>query len=196
MFQKINLPLWSLVLRLAIGIYIHFFVPPEYQEQKTSMQVVVDDSGQIFSLDGKNIASLDEVVPYSQSLLRQAALDERDNQQLPESEWVLEFTEDGEKSYSILRASKHYGFWSLLPALTAVFLCLMTREPLTSLFCGVVVGAFLLGNFNIIDNVFIPVLSDSNSASILLLYLWLLGGLLGIWSRTGAALAFANFTTK
>ncbi len=196
MFQKINLPLWSLVLSLAIGIYIHFFVPPEYQEQKTSMQVVVDDSGQIFSLDGKNIASLDEVVPYSQSLLRQAALDELDNQQLPESEWVLEFTEDDEKSYSILRASKHYGFWSLLPALTAVFLCLMTREPLTSLFCGVVVGAFLLGNFNIIDNVFIPVLSDSNSASILLLYLWLLGGLLGIWSRTGAAQAFANFTTK
>ena len=144
MFQKINLPLWSLVLSLAIGIYIHFFVPPEYQEQKTSMQVVVDDSGQIFSLDGKNIASLDEVVPYGQSLLRQAALDELDNQQLPESEWVLEFTEDGEKSYSILRASKHYGFWSLLPALTAVFLCLMTREPLTSLFCGVVVGAFLL----------------------------------------------------
>ncbi len=195
-FQKINLPLWSLVLSLAIGVYIHFFVPPEYQEQKTPMQVIVDDSGQIFSIDGKNIASLDEVIAYDQSLLRQVALDQFNNQQLPEVEWVYEFTEDGEKSYSILRASKHYGFWSLLPALTAVFLCLMTREPLASLFSGVVVGAFLLGNFNIIDDVFIPVLSDSNTASILLLYLWLLGGLLGVWSRTGAAHAFANFTTK
>jgi len=195
--QKINLSFWSLLLSLSLGIYIHFFVPPEYQEQKTSMQVIINDSGQILSLDGKNIASLDEVVPYNQSLLRQDALDKFDNQELPESEWVVELTKDGkEKSYSILRASKHYGFWSLLPALTAVCLCLMTREPLTSLFSGVVVGAFLLGNFNIIDSIFIPVLSDSNSASILLLYLWLLGGLLGIWSRTGAAQAFANFTTK
>lgn len=197
MLQKINFSFWSLLLSLSLGIYVHFFVPPEYQEQKTSMQVIINDSGQIFSLDGKNIASLDEVVPYNQSLLRQDALDKFDDQKLPESEWVVELANDGEeKSYSILRASKHYGFWSLLPALTAVCLCLMTREPLTSLFSGVVVGAFLLGNFNIIDNIFIPVLSDSNSASILLLYLWLLGGLLGIWSRTGAAQAFANFTTR
>ena len=197
MLQKINLSFWSLLLSLSLGIYVHFFVPPEYQEQKTSMQVTINDSGQIFSLDGKNIASLDEVVPYNQSLLKQDALDKFDDQELPESEWVVELANDGEeKSYSILRASKHYGFWSLLPALTAVCLCLMTREPLTSLFSGVVVGAFLLGNFNIIDNIFIPVLSDSNSASILLLYLWLLGGLLGIWSRTGAAQAFANFTTR
>ena len=197
MFQKINLSFWSLVLSLSLGVYVHLFVPPIYQEQKTAMQVVVDDSGQIFSLDGQKIVMLDEVVPYDQSLLRQAALNELGSQQLPESEWVVELSEEGEnESYSILRVSKHYGFWSLLPALTAVCLCLMTKEPLTSLFSGVVVGAFLLGNFNIIDDIFIPVLSDSNSASILLLYLWLLGGLLGIWSRTGAAQAFANFTTK
>ena len=69
MLQKINLSFWSLLLSLSLGIYIHFFVPPEYQEQKTSMQVIINDSGQILSLDGKNIASLDEVVPYNQSLL-------------------------------------------------------------------------------------------------------------------------------
>ena len=33
-------------------------------------------------------------------------------------------------------------------------------------------------------------------AGILLLYLWLLGGLMGIWSRTGAAQAFAEFVTE
>ena len=52
----------------------------------------------------------------------------------------------------------------------------------------------MLGKFNILDEVLIPSFSTSNSASILLLYLWLLGGLLGIWSRTGAAQAFANYT--
>jgi len=33
-------------------------------------------------------------------------------------------------------------------------------------------------------------------AAILLLYLWLLGGLMGIWSKTGAAQAFADFMTR
>ena len=41
-----------------------------------------------------------------------------------------------------------------------------------------------------------PNLASESAAAILLLYLWLLGGLLGIWSKTGAALAFANFMTK
>ena len=52
----------------------------------------------------------------------------------------------------------------------------------------------MLGKFNILDDVLIPSFATSNSASILLLYLWLLGGLLGVWSRTGAAQAFANYT--
>ena len=33
-------------------------------------------------------------------------------------------------------------------------------------------------------------------AGVLLLYLWLLGGIMGIWSRTGAAQAFAEFMTE
>ena len=35
-----------------------------------------------------------------------------------------------------------------------------------------------------------------NAAGILLLYLWLLGGLMGVWARTGAAQAFAQLMTK
>ena len=42
----------------------------------------------------------------------------------------------------------------------------------------------------------IPALSTASSAGILLLYLWLLGGLMGIWSRTGAAQSFAELMTK
>ena len=41
----------------------------------------------------------------------------------------------------------------------------------------------------------IPSLATTSSAALLLLYLWLLGGLMGIWSRTGAAQAFAEFIT-
>ena len=81
-------------------------------------------------------------------------------------------TRDGrtETVYYQRQARSHWG-WSLLPALVAVLLCWLTREPVTSLAAGIVSGA-------------------------LLLYLWLLGGLVGIWSRTGAAQAFAELMTE
>ncbi|MCM8533549.1 MAG: sodium:proton antiporter, partial [Lentisphaeraceae bacterium] len=39
-------------------------------------------------------------------------------------------------------------------------------------------------------------IGTAGAAKILILYLWLLGGLMGIWARTGAAKAFAEFMTK
>ena len=76
-----------------------------------------------------------------------------------------------------------------------MILCWLTREPVTSLAAGIVSGALLLGKYDITGEVMIPSLATTNSAGILLLYLWLLGGLMGIWSRTGAAQAFAEFMT-
>jgi Na+/H+ antiporter NhaC len=54
----------------------------------------------------------------------------------------------------------------------------------------------LLGRYDITDAVLLPNLGTKGSAGIILLYLWLLGGLLGIWSRTGAPRAFAEAMTK
>ena len=64
------------------------------------------------------------------------------------------------------------------------------------MFSGVVTGAFLLGKYDISDQVFLETFMTKNAAGILLLYLWLLGGLMGVWSRTGAAQAFAQLVTK
>ena len=89
----------------------------------------------------------------------------------------------------------HYGAWSLLPAFVTIALCLLTREPLTSLFSGVVVGALMMGQYNLSEQILIPSLAQTSTAGLLLLYLWLLGGLLGIWSKTGAAQAFADYMT-
>jgi Na+/H+ antiporter NhaC len=72
----------------------------------------------------------------------------------------------------------------------------MTREPLVSLLGGTVVGAFLLGKYNITEAVFVDSLATPGAAGVLILYLWLLGGLLGVWSRTGAAQAFADLMTE
>ncbi|MDB4589915.1 hypothetical protein OAE15_02235, partial [Verrucomicrobiales bacterium] len=98
--------------------------------------------------------------------------------------------------YAMLEAKFHFGFWSLLPAVIAIALCLVTKEAMTALLSGVVVGAFMLGRFDITDAVLLPSLGSSSAAGIILLYLWLLGGLMGIWSRTGAAQAFAEFMTN
>ena len=95
-----------------------------------------------------------------------------------------------------LVAKRHWGWWSLLPALVAVGLCWMTREPVMSLFGGIVVGALLLSRYDITDAVFVESFATPNAAGVLLLYLWLLGGLLGVWSRTGAAQAFADLMTR
>jgi Na+/H+ antiporter NhaC len=91
---------------------------------------------------------------------------------------------------------RHFGIWSILPALVTLGFCISFREPLPALVLGITVGALILGRYDLTDEVFLPGLASTRSAGIVLLYLWLLGGLLGIWSRTGAAIAFADWTCR
>jgi Na+/H+ antiporter NhaC len=98
--------------------------------------------------------------------------------------------------YSIARATKDMGVWSFIPPLMAIALCLTLKEPLIALLAGVISGGLLLRKYNITDDVLLPSLASPGGAGILLLYLWLLGALMGIWSRTGAAEAFAQWATE
>lgn len=109
---------------------------------------------------------------------------------------VREVEPNGESIYSQLTASAHYGIWSLLPAVVAITSCWIFREPLTSLLLGTVSGALILQKYDYTQEVLLPSLASVKAATILILYLWLLGGLLGIWARTGTAQAFAEWTTK
>ncbi|PHR83464.1 MAG: sodium:proton antiporter [Colwellia sp.] len=90
----------------------------------------------------------------------------------------------------------HYGLWSLLPAFITIFLSWLTREPLTALLSGIAIGAFMMGPYDLRDQILLPAMAQTGTAGLLLLYLWLLGGLLGIWSKTGAAQAFADYMIK
>jgi Na+/H+ antiporter NhaC len=80
--------------------------------------------------------------------------------------------------------------------LVAVILCWVVKDPITSLLAGIFSGALLLGRYDITDQVFIETFASKNAAGVLLLYLWLLGGLMGMWAKTGAAQAFADYMTK
>ena len=87
----------------------------------------------------------------------------------------------------------HYGFWSVLPPLVAIVLAFWTQEVVSSLFVGIVLGGFISGNINVVDAYLIPSIGTENFALILLVYLWSLGGLIGIWTRTGGAERFAEW---
>jgi len=190
---------WAITLALLAGLHVHFNVSTQWLEQKTTYQVTTNEVGELFYMYRGEQTRIDDPLPYNESMLRQRALNGLLEPPAIQRQWVVESVViDGiaQREYSLLEARFHYGLWSLLPALVAIALCLITKEPLTALFSGIVVGAFMLGRFDLTDQVLIPSLSTRSAAAILLLYLWLLGGLMGIWSRTGAAQAFADFMAR
>ncbi len=172
-------------------------VPPTWSVNRVTLDVLMDDDGRLYYLSEGSPAYFD-AVPIEQAQLDAAALRASGESPAVTEEFVSAVeTRDGrtETVYYQLVARSHWGWWSLLPAVVAVILCWLTREPVTSLAAGIVSGALLLGKYDITGEVMIPSLASTNSAGVLLLYLWLLGGLMGVWSRTGAAQAFAEFMT-
>lgn len=96
----------------------------------------------------------------------------------------------------LLEARKHWGPWSLLPPALAVGLCFLLREPVISLAAGLASGALLTGRYDLTGQVLIPAIGTPTGATILVLYLWLLGGLMGIWQASGATHAFAQWMAE
>lgn len=88
--------------------------------------------------------------------------------------------------------SGHYGAASLLPAAAAITLAFATRQVLFALLIGIAMGGVVVGDLNILSRFMLPAIGSEQYALILLVYLWCLGGLLGLWTRTGGAAAFAQ----
>jgi Na+/H+ antiporter NhaC len=98
-------------------------------------------------------------------------------------------------------AAKNYGFLSLLPPLVAISLCFITKRVLASLFIGVWVGATILIGWNPIGGVtktlgyIVENAADSWNATILL-FDFVVGGLIGLIYLSGGAQAFVKSVTK
>jgi Na+/H+ antiporter NhaC len=85
------------------------------------------------------------------------------------------------------------GWLSLLPPLVAIALALVTREVILSLFAGIWLAALLLVGFNPVsattmslDSFILEPLTDSDHIAIVLFSL-MLGGMVGVVSRSGGA---------
>lgn len=91
------------------------------------------------------------------------------------------------------------GWLTLLPAVATVFLAFATRQVLLALFIGICTGGVVLAlqtgqlaDVNIVTRFLLPAIGSETYAVILLIYLWCLGGLIGLWHKTGAARHFAD----
>ncbi|GAA6206014.1 MULTISPECIES: Na+/H+ antiporter NhaC family protein [Thalassotalea] len=193
LFTNLNrLALLIFITGFSLAIYIHHSIDKTWLEQRYVYEIFQTSQGKdAYIYNGQEI-EINQVVPYQSSPLNQQHLNQLNQAPTLKQQWVM----DDSQSLFLLKPAFHYGFWSLLPAFITIALCLITREPLTALFGGIVVGALMLGNYDLTDSVIIPNLASQGAAGLLLLYLWLLGGLLGIWSKTGAAQAFAHYMTE
>lgn len=88
---------------------------------------------------------------------------------------------------------EHYGWWSIVPPVVALVLAFALREVISALFIGIVLGGVISGRPNVVQEFLIPSIGSPGYGLILLVYLWALGGLVGMWTRTGGALEFANW---
>ncbi len=90
------------------------------------------------------------------------------------------------------------GWLSTLPALVTIGLAFATRRVIVALLAGVVTGSVVLlltgdgpAEANPISRFLLPALASPSFAQVLLIYLGCLGGLIGLWERTGGARHFA-----
>lgn len=182
----------AFIFAVFSAIYIKQFIAPLWVEQSYVYDVSTDEHGTSSYIYKEQKVIIESIVDYKNSSLNQQNLDNITGAPALSQQWVR----DEQQQLKLLKPAFHFGVWSLLPAFITIALCLLTREPLTALLGGIVVGAIMLGRYDLTDKVIIPNLAKEGTAALLLLYLWLLGGLLGVWSKTGAAQAFANYMTK
>ena len=93
-------------------------------------------------------------------------------------------------------------FWSLLPAVIAIGLALVTKEVYTSLFVGIVVGGLLYADFSfegtlthIFNDGVVASLADSYNVGILV-FLVILGILVALMNKAGGSAAFGRWASE
>lgn len=192
------------ILSVVLAFYVGDRFGPTWSLERITLDVQTDDESRLYYMSQGEPVFIKghELIPIEKAELTQEnlAIYNANNKKPPvNKEYTYEtYDEEGvpQTVYSLTSTRKHFRLWSLLPAAVALVLCWITKEPIISLLAGIIVGAFLLGKYDITEAVLVPELSTESAAGITVLYLWLLGGLMGIWSRTGAAQAFAELMIK
>ncbi len=93
-------------------------------------------------------------------------------------------------------------FWSLVPAVVAIALALITKEVYSSLFIGIVFGGLLFSGFNLVGTMehvlvdgIITSLADPYNVGILI-FLVVLGAMVMLMNRAGGSAAFGRWSQE
>lgn len=189
------------VVSLLLSFYVGKHIPPTWSVSKTSIDMHIDASTNDYwyTYKGKK-KTVSTPVSISNSSLNPASIEQVNEAGgtpiQSQTVYELKIINGVETTlYYTLKSQRHWGYFSFLPAIVAIVLCWLTRAPFAALVGGIFSGALLLGLYDVTEAVFVPSFASKGAAGILLLYLFLLGGLMGIWSKTGAAQAFADYMT-
>lgn len=92
--------------------------------------------------------------------------------------------------------------WALVPSLVAISLALISKEVYSSLFLGMVTGALLNAEFNMVEGLnqlfpdgIMDVMTNKNNIGILV-FLVILGTMVQLMNRTGGSAAFGMWASK
>ena len=115
-----------------------------------------------------------------------------------------DFKEHQKEALGLVRGSiKSYAtIWSLLPAVMAIVLALITKEVYSSLFLGILTGGLIYSGFNlettmthVFSDGFVSSVADSYNVGILI-FLVLLGAIVAMMNKSGGSAAFGRWTSK
>ncbi len=123
-----------------------------------------------------------------------ALLSDADDKADPISDEPLPVTESSEEEPT----SKFYGTpWALLPPIIAIVLALITKEVYSSLFIGIIAGALLFTNFNVVkttESIFQVMIDYANLG--ILIFLVILGIIVSLITKSGGSAAYGSWATK
>ena len=178
----------------AVALAASFLFPAFAAEKPATpapvpVTVVVDGATNVYdlaSLEAKDDVkgAKDYVDKYADNVQNDAAFREHEAQALA----------------TVRKENRFYGsWWAILPPLLAIFLALITKEVYSSLFIGIVSGGLLYSGFafegtltHVMQKGFIGSVADGYNIGILL-FLVLLGSLVAMMKKTGAAAAFGRW---
>lgn len=96
---------------------------------------------------------------------------------------------------------EHFGFWGLIPPVLTIVLAFLTKDVVVSLFSGIFIGALFVAHGNPI--IAILNLTDAIAGNLadgwnirIILFCALLGGLVGLMTKTGATKAFGEWASR
>lgn len=188
----------SLTSSFSLWFFIVCLLVTAFVGRNADLTVVIEKNALDPEQVEKRLAETDGTVVLSEADSTLLPLLGAPPEAMPETtSEIIRVSSEGEPTqFFELTALSHRGFWSLFPAFVTIVLCFVNREPITALAGGIIIGGVLLGQFDLAGDVLKTGLSTTSAAIVIILYLLFLGGLLGMWSRNGGALAFAEWITE